>query len=138
MRLKFLLLTCFAAILTLGAAANVTDPGTGEENLKKSNDVVGAVYHNDSKKPLGNVSVTAYSTLSSKKEKVVVTDANGNFSFNDLKPGSYKLVFEKSGFKKVTKEKFISREDEAFQINVHMEEHKSFDFMPGSSQFFDF
>jgi len=137
MKLKFLLLSCFVALFSCAASANNINPGTGEENVKKNNDIMGGVYHSETKKPLVNVNVTVYSS-SNKKEKVVVTDVNGNYSFDDLKPGTYKFVFEKSGFKKVTRERSIIREDEGIQINVHMEEHKTFDFMPGSSQFFDF
>jgi hypothetical protein len=131
MKRKYLLLSCFITILSFVASAN-----TGEENAKKS-DVVGGVFTLDSKKPLGNVSVTAYSNA--KKEKVILTDSHGNYSFNDLKPGmTYRFVFEKEGYKKVIKEKYIARVDEAQQLNIQMEEHASFDFMPGPSQFFDF
>ncbi len=97
---------------------------------------MGAVYDNTTKKPLSNVSVTAY--LVAKKEKTVLTDLNGNYSFDDLKPGNYKFVFEKDGFKKVSKERILARVDEAFQLNIAMDEHSNFDFMPGPSQFFDF
>jgi hypothetical protein len=134
MKLKFIFLSVFATILSLTSFAADTTPGDGD--TKRNDDLFGGVIESDSKKPLSNVSVTAYSA--SKKEKVAITDVNGNFSFSDLKPGTYKLVFEKSGYKKVTKERYIVREDEALQVNVQMEEHKSFDFMPGSSQFFDF
>jgi hypothetical protein len=134
MKLKFIFLSVFATILSLTSFAADTTPGDGD--AKRNDDLFGGVIESDSKKPLSNVSVTAYSA--SKKEKVAITDVNGNFSFSDLKPGTYKLVFEKSGYKKVTKERYIVREDEALQVNVQMEEHKSFDFMPGSSQFFDF
>lgn len=132
MKLKFVLLTCFVILLSIVAKA--TPPGNGEENAKKS-DVAGGVIHQETKKPLMNVSITAYSTY--KKEKVVLTNSHGNFSFDDLKPGNYKFVFEKEGYKKVTKEKYVAHPDEAQQINVQLEEHASFDFMPGPSHFFD-
>lgn len=125
-----MLLSCFITVFSFLASAN-----NGEENIKKS-DVMGGVFNYDTKKPLSHVSVTAYSNT--KKEKVIVTDSHGNFSFNDLKPGTYRFVFEKEGYKKVIKEKYIARADEAQQLNIHMQEHASFDFMPGPSQFFDF
>ena len=134
MRIKLLLLCCFAACISLAAKANTT-PGHGEESAKKS-EMAGGVYHIDSKKPLVSVVVTAYT--GNKKEKVVLTDSNGNFSFDELKPGTYKFVFEKDGFKKVTRERTISRVDEGLQVNVQLEEHNSFDFMPGPSHFFGF
>jgi hypothetical protein len=134
MKYKLLLLCFFTILISFGAKANIT-PGDDVETLKKQ-DVMGAVFDNNSKKPLSNVTVTAY--LVAKKEKTVWTDLNGNYSFDDLKPGTYKFVFEKEGFKRVSKEKIIARVDEAFQINIIMDEHANFDFMPGPSHFFDF
>src|SRR3954462_9503045 len=101
MKLKLLLLTmvCCAGSFLANAKSTGTpgQEGAGEDN--KKNDIAGGVIHSDTKKPLGNVSVTVYSAT--KKEKVVITDASGNYSFNELKAGTYKLVFEKNGFKKV-------------------------------------
>lgn len=134
MKYKLLLLSFCAVLISLGAKAGIT-PGDEIETIRKQ-DVVGGVIDNSSKKPLSNVSVTAY--LVTKKEKTVWTDTNGNYSFDDLKPGTYKFVFEKDGFKKVSKEKLIAKVDEAFQLNVGMDGHSNFDFMPGPSQFFDF
>lgn len=114
---------------TVYCKANIT-PGIGDEPIKKS-EVSGGVFEAESKKPLANVVVSAF--LASKKEKVVVTDANGNYSFDDLKPGNYKFVFEKEGFKKVTREKTITKADEGCQLTVQLQEHAQFDFMPGTS-----
>jgi len=128
MKLKVLLLSVVFSAAACVARANATPPpGNGEENRK--NDIAGGVSNADSKKPLGNVSVTAYS--SSKKEKVVVTDNNGNYAFNDLKPGTYRLVFEKTGYRKVTKEKVTIRSDEGCQLNIEMDEEADFRIMPG-------
>jgi uncharacterized surface anchored protein len=134
MKLKILLLTFFFSAATLIARAN-TGPGTGEETIK--NDIVGGVMHADTKKPLNNVSVTAYTTSSAKKEKVVLTDGNGNYSFNDLKPGTYKIVFEKEGFKKIIREKVTIRSDEGFQLNIEMAEEAAFQILPGGLFFSD-
>ncbi len=134
MKYKLLLLSFFTILISLGAKANIT-PGDDVETIRKQ-DVMGAVYDNTTKKPLSNVSVTAY--LVAKKEKTVLTDLNGNYSFDDLKPGAYKFIFEKDGFKKVSKERILARVDEASQLNIAMDEHSNFDFMPGPSQFFDF
>ncbi len=65
-----------------------------------------------------DVNITAI--LQSKKEKVVSTDINGGFSFIMLKPGTYKLVFEKEGYKKVIKEKVEVKEKTPLQINVEV------------------
>src|SRR5215213_3552484 len=131
MKYKLFLLTTVFAATAFVARANSTDP-TVEENKKA--DIAGGVLHNDTKKPLSNVSVTAYSTT--KKEKVVYTDANGYYSFNELKAGTYRLVFEKDGYRKVTREKVTIRPDEGCQLNVEMNEEEEFRLLPGS--FFDF
>ena len=78
------------------------DPGTGKG---KKDELNGVVTISDTKKPLSNVTVTAY--LVSRKEKMVMTDDEGGFAFDELKPGTYKFVFEKAGFRKVTKEKVV-------------------------------
>jgi hypothetical protein len=135
MKSRFLLAFCFILLASCYARANNTTPGAGEDRIKKD-DVVGGVYNQQNKKPLGNVSVTAY--YANKKEKTVLTDASGNFSFDDLKPGTYRFVFEKDGFSKVVREKTITRIDEAFEISVLMEEHAAYDFTPGPHHFFDF
>lgn len=131
MKLKLLLLSAFAAIASLAAKAN-TNPGETESDTKK-NDISGGVFHSESRKPLNNVSVTAY--LVSRKEKIALTDENGSYAFDDLKPGTYKLVFEKQGYKKVTKEKVLIKTDEGFELNIAMVEEKDFDFMPGAFSF---
>jgi hypothetical protein len=124
MKFKLLLLTfVFAATACFAKAA---PPNSGEDT--KKNDIAGGVIHAESKKPLSNVSVTAYST--NKKEKVVLTDASGNYSFSELKPGTYKLIFEKEGFRKVTKEKVTIRPDEGCQLNVEMEDENEFRIIP--------
>lgn len=134
MKFKFIFLTLIMAAVAVSARAN-TSPGApteGEET--KKTDIAGGVVHVDTRKPLSNVTVTAYSTA--KKEKVVYTDANGNYSFSELKAGTYKLVFEKDGFKKVVKEKVTIRPDEGCQLNVEMDDEEAFQILPGT--IFDF
>ena len=132
MKSKFFLLTIVFSATALIARANNTTPCNGEENRKS--DIAGGVVHADTKKPVGNVSVTAYTVA--KKEKVVYTDANGNYAFNELKGGTYKLVFEKDGFRKVTRDKVIIRPDGGTQLNVEMDKEEELRLLPGS--FFDF
>lgn len=117
---------------TAAAYANADpDPGTGKG---KKDDVNGIVTDGEEKKPLKDVSITAY--LSSKKEKIVLTDEDGGYSFDELKPGTYKFVFEKTGYKKVVKEKVIVKVDEAFQLKVEMLEDKDSDLMPSPFHFY--
>ena len=138
MKLKLTLLTCFIVFATAFAKANTTvanvDDQENVDDKEKKDEINGGVIHLETKKPLTNVSVTAYLTAN-KKEKTVVSDGNGNYAFSDLKPGTYKFVFEKDGFKKVTKEKIIIKTDEGFQLNIEMAEEKDFDFMPGAFNF---
>jgi len=94
----------------------------GKENRKEEPDMLGSITHTESKKPLKDVSVTAYNN--SHKEKVAVSDANGNFNLIDLKPGTYKFVFEKDGFKKVVREKIILKLNEDYQMNIEMNEEE--------------
>jgi len=132
MKIKLLLLSCTVLFASVIAKANPTP--TESDGTTKKNDINGGVYHSETKKPLSNVSVTAYLTTN-KKEKVIVSDNNGNYAFDDLKPGVYKFVFEKDGYKKVTKEKIFIKTDEGFQLNVEMAEEKDFDFIPGAFNF---
>ncbi|RYY98285.1 MAG: carboxypeptidase regulatory-like domain-containing protein [Chitinophagaceae bacterium] len=135
MKLRVLLLAGLMAGASGAARANELPPNTGEEAVRKA-DVAGGVQHHESRKPLVNVTVTAY--VSNRKEKVATTDAAGNYAFDDLKPGTYKFVFEKPGYRKVERTKTIARADEAAELNVSMEEHSTYDFTPGPAHFFDF
>ena len=125
------------AISLLGfAAVRAGDVGPGVPGDGKKDDLNGTVIHSDTKKPLKDVSVTAI--LISKKEKIVLTDEDGGYAFDELKPGTYKFIFEKAGFKKITKEKVVIRTDEAFQLNIEMIEQKDFDISPSPFHFSDF
>ena len=125
MKPKFLLLISFFVLGSLNAKAN-TDPG-------KKDDIMGSVTGAEGKKPLKDVCITAY--LCSKKEKVVITDGTGAYSFDDLKPGVYKFVFEKEGYKKVIKEKVTVKVDEGFQLDIEMLQDNTTDVMPSTSHF---
>jgi hypothetical protein len=128
MKPKTLLLISTFILGSLFAKANNNDPGTG-----KKEDIMGSVLNAEGKKPLKDVCVTAY--LTSKKEKVVITDGSGAYAFDDLKPGIYKFVFEKEGYKKVIREKVTVKVDEAFQLDIEMLEDTSADVMPSPSHF---
>ena len=96
-------------------------------------EVGGSVFQTDKRKPLRDVTVTAYSA--SKKEMAVTTDAQGNYYFDGLKPGTYRFVVEREGYRKVIKEKVSVRTDEGFQLNIDMTEESEFSWLPGSFQF---
>lgn len=122
----FLLGVCLTGFMAAQAAG--PDPGDG-----KKEDVIGVVVHSETKKPLRDVSITAYNIT--RKEKVVMTDESGVFSFDDLRPGTYKFVFEKAGFRKATREKVIVKTDEGFQLSIEMIENSGFDIMPSPGSF---
>ena len=113
------------------AAANASDASEDPGNGRKD-ELNGIVIHGDTKKPLKDVTVTAI--LVSKKEKVEITNEEGGFSFDELKPGVYKFVFEKAGFRKITKEKVVIKTDDAFQMNIEMIENSDYDIMPSPFQ----
>ena len=94
---------------------------------------MGCVLHSETRKPLRDVCITAY--LASKKEQVIVTNGDGIYSFENLKPGIYKFVFQKDGYKKVVKEHVSIKTDDGFQMNVKLFENEDFNFMPGAFNF---
>ena len=116
----------------LQSKASGIDPGTPGKSI---NEVAGNIVDGDSKKPMSEVTVTAYSA--NKKEKFVITDEWGRFVFDELKTGVYKLVFEKEGYRKVVREKVSVKADETFQMRIEMIEADGFDLLPSPFQFFD-
>jgi len=122
MKQKTLLLVLFLLGSFLGRANN--GPGNGSKD-----EMNGVVVHAESKKPLKDVSITAY-VGNSKKEKIVISNELGGFSFDELKPGIYKFVFEKTGFKKVTRDKVVIKTDETFQLQIEMIEMGDYEIMP--------
>ena len=109
----------FIAISFLGYAAANANTGWPKPGEGKKDEINGLVK---------DVCVTA--VLVSKKEQVVATDEYGGYNFNELKPGTYKFIFEKSGYRKITKEKIVIKTDEAFQLNIEMIEAPEFDIIP--------
>jgi len=131
--MKPILLLAIGLLGFAAAKANTSvdpDPFTDK---KKVDEVNGVIFDSEHKKPLKDVTVTAYSV--SKKEKTIQTDDAGNFSFDELKPGVYKFVFEKAGFRKVTKEKVVVKTDETFQLNIEMVQSTDLEMMPSPFHF---
>ncbi|MCZ2459740.1 MAG: carboxypeptidase-like regulatory domain-containing protein [Chitinophagales bacterium] len=129
MRQKIILLILCLSGMAL-VKADAADPGM---NPNRKDDLTGIVMNSENKKPLKDVNVTAYSTV--KKEKVAITDESGNFSFDELKPGTYKFIFEKSGFRKVTKEKVVIKQDDPVDMYVEMSENSELDLKPSPFHF---
>ena len=134
MKQRILLLIAICTMGCLQSKASGIDPGTPGKG-RSINEVAGNIYDGDSKKPMSEVTVTAYSA--NKKEKFVITDEWGRFEFDELKTGIYKLVFEKEGYRKVVREKVSIKTDETFQMRIEMIEADGFDLLPSPFQFFD-
>ena len=135
MKRKHFLLTILGMAAFMMVRANNTNPCNNGEKGKKVNEINGTVVSASTKKPVTNVNVTAYYT--SKKEKVVISDSEGNYAFDDLKPGIYKFVFEKEGYKKVTKENVTVKVDETFLLNVELLESGGYNLHPSPLHFMD-
>ncbi len=134
MKQKILLLSITLLGFVVAKAGNEGLPtGQAGPGDGKKDELNGTVIHSETKKPMKDVSVTAI--LSSKKEKIVLTDEDGSFNFDELKPGTYKFIFEKAGYKKITKEKVVIKTDEAFQMNIEMIESNDFDIVPSPFSF---
>jgi len=129
-KIHLLLFVFFAGCLQTNAS--VIEPGDPGKML---NEISGIVVDASSKKPLKEVSVTAF--LVTKKEKHVVSDESGKFAFDELSSGIYKLVFEKEGYKKVTRNKITVKADENFQLRIEMIESGDFDLVPSPKYFFN-
>ena len=130
MKLKWIVLTPLAVSLSRFAGARIAaPPNTGADEAQKA-DLYGGVFNSETKRGLNNVTITA-THLASRKEKVVQTNDDGDYTFTDLEAGTYKFVFVRSGYKKVVKDKIYIRENEAFQIDVALQPHNQYDFLPG-------
>ena len=132
MKQRILLLIAICTMGCLQSRAADINPGTPGKSISE---VAGNIVDGDSKKPISEVTVTAYSA--NKKEKFVLTDEWGRFEFDELKTGIYKLVFEKEGYRKVVREKVAIKTDETFQMRIEMIEADGFDLLPSPFQFFD-
>jgi hypothetical protein len=121
-------------LMTCLLAGMLSYANTGGKEKKEDPDMNGMVITVEGKKPIKDVYVTAYNAT--KKEKIAVSDINGNFNLSDLRPGTYKFVFEKDGFKKVVREKIVLKTNEDYQLNIEMaEEEAFFDLMPSPLRF---
>jgi len=132
MKFRYLL---FTSILIASAYQVHASAGIG----RNDDDVNGVVMDAGTRKPLKDVSVIAI--MNSKKEKVVISDANGGFSLDDLKPGTYKLIFEKDGYKRMVRDKVVipSNPSAPIQVKIEMEEsHTASERGPSVWHFFDY
>lgn len=139
-KLLFLLVAVIAVQVASARNGEPIDPVCEKAsacNLKKKSDINGKVVKADSKRPLKNVSVTAY-PADRKEATIIQTNDDGVYAFDELKPGVYKFVFEKSGYKRIVRDKITIRTDEGFQLDIEMTEHRVIEVAPSPLHFSDF
>ena len=125
-------LTILAAGLLLSRAVGYANNGA-KDRSNPDPDLAGVVVTAETGRPIRDVNITAYN-VSAKKERTVVTNEKGGFVIPDLKPGVYKLVFQKDGFEKVIREKMVLRANEDLQVSIQMFELElMFDPIPSPS-----
>ena len=125
---------CIPILLLLLLLSIFSFANSGGKEKKEDPDMTGLVVAAETGLPLKDVNIIAYNN--SKKEKSAISNANGNFSLIDLKPGIYKFVFQKDGFEKVIREKIVLKLNEGYQLTVQMfEEENIFDLMPSPLRF---
>jgi len=121
-------------ILLLMLTSFFSFANNGGKDKKEDPDLNGIILEAETGKPIKDVNITAYTN--SKKEKSVTSNATGNFSLADLKPGIYKFVFKKEGYEKVVREKMILKINEGYQITIQMfEEESVFNLIPSPLHF---
>jgi hypothetical protein len=79
--------------------------------------IVGAVTDNAAGNNISGATVTLTSVATS-GQWTVTTDSNGNYEFVNLVPGTYKLDFEKTGFKHLKREPVTVEVQKAVRIDV--------------------
>ena len=69
-----------------------------------------------------------------KKEKYTITDTEGEFGIEELKPGMYKFIFEKDGYRRVVKERVNIKLNEPIELNIEME-YLTYNMVPSPFRF---
>jgi hypothetical protein len=125
MRSLKLLITC---LLLIGATQ------VNAESNRPSESVFGKIFSEDSNKPLKDVTITA--VLLNKKEKFTLSDTEGEYGISEMKPGVYKIIFEKDGYRKVVKDRVTIKANTQIEMNIEMEQNSFFNLAPSPMHFF--
>jgi hypothetical protein len=96
--------------------------------------IYGGVRQANSDRPIKDVTITVI-YQQNYSEKTFQTNVHGEFGINDLRPGTYKLVFQKDGYKKVVKDKLLVKTDNPIELQIEMEE-TGYDLSPSPFHFF--
>jgi hypothetical protein len=118
---KALLLTGLAVMFLAGQSMAENRQGLFAPEPIDPELISGSVKHAVNSKPLKDVSVTVIED-SQGKPKTMQTDEAGAFGITSLKPGTYKFVFQKDGFRKVVREKVLVKPDTGIRFDIEMEE----------------
>src|ERR1051325_1968420 len=100
----------------LSLAILFATPGSGQEFRAT---VTGHVVDPSSAAVPG--AVVQIRNLGTNEAATAITDAQGNYTILFLKPGSYSMVAEAKGFKKVTQENFTLNVGQAATLNLTLE-----------------
>ena len=131
--MKAIRLTLTSLFLFIGSVASATEVEPEPDTRISPDNLFGKVLREDSKRPLQNVTVTAI--LLSKKEKYTITDTDGEFGLEELKPGTYKIIFEKDGYRRVVRDKVNVKLNEPIELNIEME-YLNYNLVPSPFFFF--
>ena len=114
--LRFFIL--LVALLPLSNCVFANQDGDGT----KESIITGSVSDAVSKKPVKGVTISIASK--DKVEKLVTTDASGQFIIPKLPAGEVTIILEKKGYKTYRKEKFVIKEGTQVKIRVDMSNEK--------------
>ena len=101
---------------------------------KLTDQIMGAVRQSGSNRPLRDVTVSVYEDQQLRL-KATITDEEGNFGISALKPGTYKIVFQKDGYRKQVREKVVVKTEGGIRLDVEMEE-STYELSPSPFHFF--
>ena len=124
----------FSILACLFASASVM--AIEKNSLIDPEMIFGGVKQANSAKPMKDVTITIIQQNKS-WEKIIQTNQKGEFGIDNLPPGTYKLVFQKDGYKKVVKDKISVKADSGIELHVEMEE-TMYELSPSPFLFFKF
>ncbi len=130
--MKAIKLTLTSLLIFMGSESIAREVEPECETGISTETVFGKVLREDSKRPIQNVTVTAI--MLNKKEKYTITDTEGEFGIEELKPGMYKFIFEKDGYRRVVKERVNIKLNEPIELNIEME-YLTYNMVPSPFRF---
>ena len=130
--MKAIKLTLTSLLIFMGSESIAREVEPECETGISTETVFGKVLREESKRPIQNVTVTAI--MLNKKEKYTITDTEGEFGIEELKPGMYKFIFEKDGYRRVVKERVNIKLNEPIELNIEME-YLTYNMVPSPFRF---